>query len=344
MIAAGVNDLVTLANRQHSGTPGNFPAGAPGELRYSLCNASPGDTIILNPTAMCGATACTITLAAMLPPIEQNQTIDGGTCGNIAIDGASKYRVFFVDQGAVTLANLTIQNAFAHGGSGSGTIRLARAGWRRCRSGGGLFVNSSQANVTVSNDWFSTVGVQGGDGGTPSGQGIAMGASGGGGLITAAVLVGLIRIYSPTIQRRRRRRRPRAGGNGFASGSHVGGGAGGLGGGGGAGSAFMPGGLGGAGYGINSAGSSGGTNGPNIYGSQGGNGGFGGGGGSDSFLYLNDGFRGGNGGLLAAAREALTAAATAVPAKGRRRRKWGLQRIIRRPTCNNFRRCGWRRS
>ena len=301
VIAAGVNDLVTLATDSTPGTtPGICPAGAPGELRYSLCNASPGDTIIFNPTAMCGASACTITLAAMLPPIEQNQTIDGGTLGNIAIDGASKYRVFFVDQGAVTLANLTIQNAFAHGGSGGGNPYASLAGGGGGAGlGAGLFVNSSQANVSVSNDWFSTVGVQGGDGGTPSGQGFAIGASGGGGLNYGGGIGGTDPGNTPQLFSGGGGGGVLGpGGNGFASGSHVGGGAGGLGGGGGAGSAFMPGGLGGAAYGINSAGSNGGTNGPNTYGSQGGNGGFGGGGGSDSFLYLNDGFRGGNGGLF----------------------------------------------
>ena len=129
-------------------TPGTTPGICPAVRRRASLLAlqrESGDTIIFNPTAICGASACTITLAAMLPPIEQNQTIDGGTLGNIAIDGASKYRVFFVDQGAVTLANLTIQNAFAHGGNGGGNPYASLAGGGGGAGlGAGLFATAAR--------------------------------------------------------------------------------------------------------------------------------------------------------------------------------------------------------
>ncbi len=56
--------------------------------------------------------------AQLLPPIVQDQTIDGGSFGRVIIDGASTYRAFWADSGTVTIANLQIQNAKALGGSG----------------------------------------------------------------------------------------------------------------------------------------------------------------------------------------------------------------------------------
>lgn len=130
----------------------------------------------------CSAPPCTITLAAPLPPIFElssntgatapsafSLTIDGGTAGNIVIDGNNAYRVFWVDNVAVTLRNLVIQNALAQGGSGS-ILGGGGAGF-----GAGLFVNQSSANVTVQNTTFTNLSVKGGFG---SGAG---GYSGGGG-------------------------------------------------------------------------------------------------------------------------------------------------------------------
>ena len=85
-----------------------------GSLRAALLASASGDTI----TFACGA-PCTITLAAALPPITHNLTIDGGTLGNVVIDGASQFPGFFVDTGTVTLAHLQIRNAVAQGGAGN---------------------------------------------------------------------------------------------------------------------------------------------------------------------------------------------------------------------------------
>jgi hypothetical protein len=104
------NDVVTLATDANPGaTPGTCPAGNSGDLRYELCYAIPGDAVIFDTTAMCGgAPPCTIVLSAPLPPIIQSETIDGGSFGSVTIDGAGKYRAFFVDSGTVSIANLQI--------------------------------------------------------------------------------------------------------------------------------------------------------------------------------------------------------------------------------------------
>jgi hypothetical protein len=119
--------LVTDAqSTDSSGNPGLGP-GAPGDLRYGIQQAiaNGGTQIIQFSTSICNnSEPCKITLSNPLPPIENNGglnlTIDGGTFGWVIIDGASSYRVFFVDAGTVTLRNLQIQNALAQGGAGGG--------------------------------------------------------------------------------------------------------------------------------------------------------------------------------------------------------------------------------
>ena len=170
-------DIVTSSGDTTLGTiPGMCPAGATGELRAVMCAAKSGDTIVFNTQAMCGSTSpCVITLAAPLPPIAQNLTIDGAG-GSLAIDGASKYRVFFADTGTIAIQNLTIQNATAQGGNG-GPGRAAGGGGPGL--GAGLFVNQGTAIVSVTNVAFANVQAIGGSGGTPNS---AHGCGGGGGL------------------------------------------------------------------------------------------------------------------------------------------------------------------
>ena len=271
---------VTLAtdtqSTDSSGNPGLGP-GAPGDLRYGIQQAiaDGGTQIIQFSTSICNASVpCKITLSNPLPPIENNGglnlTIDGGTFGWVIIDGASSYRVFFVDAGTVTLRNLQIQNALAQGGAGG-----VYGGGGGLGAGAGLFVNQSMAVVFVQNSYFLNCAAQGGNGGGDGGEldvysggGGGMGFSGGSG---AHDTVG-------------------AGGGGgvLSAGGGAGGGVGGNGGGGGA-SIFG----GGAGYGTNSAGGS--WNGSSVNGN---NGGFGGGGGGTDYCYNggSGGFGGGGGG------------------------------------------------
>src|SRR5207248_3224175 len=104
---------VTLNTDSNSGGAAGTGAGVLGDLRNAMNTSAPGDTIIFN----CGS-PCFITLTGPLPPITHDLTINGGSLGNVIIDGADLYRVFFVDTGSVTLSNLQIQNARAIGGNG----------------------------------------------------------------------------------------------------------------------------------------------------------------------------------------------------------------------------------
>jgi hypothetical protein len=272
----GATFTVTVFTDSSSGGLAGTGAGAAGELRTQILAANlAGGTNAIAFT--CSSTPCTITLTGPLPPITSNVTIDGGTLGNIVIDGAGLYRVFFVDTGTVALSNLTIQNGSAQagtGGSGDG------GGGGGAGLGGGLFVNQASAAVTLTNVRFVNCSAVGGSGGNfvshayagggggglafPGGLSSGGGAGPGGGGVQGQ---GTDPINSPS------------------------GGVGGTGGGGGGGDEGGGGspGTGGAAYATNSAGSS-------STGINGGEGGFGGGGGGGAFGSGGAGGFGGGGG------------------------------------------------
>jgi hypothetical protein len=260
--------------------PGDGP-GQSGDLRNAILNAPAGSTIQFS----CGG-PCVITLNGPLPPITEDLTIDGGTPGNVVIDGNGKYRVFFVDTGTVELENLLIRNALAKGGNGG-------VGDNTCGGGGagfgaGLFINgiTAAATVTVSNVYFQGDHATGGNGCTPvdaanagNAGGGGLGGNGGNGSITVGTQDftdgGGGGVLGP-------------GANGPTN--TLNGAAGGEGGGGGGDYNGNPGyavGPGGVGYATNSAG----QNGVGV----GGNGGFGGGGGAGVNNGGNGGFGGGGG-------------------------------------------------
>jgi uncharacterized protein (TIGR03437 family) len=254
--------------------------GVAGDLRNALSSSGPGDMIVFN----CGS-PCTIVLNGPLPAITHSLTIDGGSLGNVIIDGAGHYRVFFVDIGTVAILHLQIQNATAQGGRGGSP----GGGGGGLGAGAGLFVNQPGAVVTVTNCSFVNNNAVGGAGnsGTVGGGGGGLGfnggswagsvpgsGGGGGGLLTT--------------------------GNSGSSGSSAGGGNGGTGGGGGGGGAFAngAGGASGVTFTTNAAATAGAA-GNNTNGGDGGNGGFGGGGGGagDSTAANGRGGIGGNGGF-----------------------------------------------
>ena len=167
-------------------------SGSSGDLRYVLFQAmANGGANTITFPGCTTALPCTIVLGAPLPPIFETSnistfslTIDGGTAGAVILDGNSggtnttigaltTNRVFFVDNVAVTLKNLVIQNATAQGGNGSGGGGGGGAGF-----GAGLFVNQATADVVLQNTTFTNCSVNGGSGG-PGGDG---GFGGGGGL------------------------------------------------------------------------------------------------------------------------------------------------------------------
>ncbi|MFT3830525.1 MAG: Ig-like domain-containing protein [Opitutaceae bacterium] len=263
--ASGQTWIVTV-NTDDPATP------VAGSLRYAMEQAAARDSIRF---ALPHGSE-TITLAAALPPIMRDLTIDGGTLGDVVIDGADAYRVFFVDTGTVALSNLWIQNALAQGGAG-GTGDGGGGGGAGL--GAGLFVNQATAVVTVTNVNFISMRAIGGAGGSfrstaPAGGGgggmayrggsttINGGGCGGGGMLAQGGDVS-------------------SGSNGGAGGAGGGGGGGRL----GAGTA----GAGGIAYAGNDAGSAGAT-------TNGGAGGFGGGGGGAPLGTGGAGGFGGGGG------------------------------------------------
>lgn len=257
-LANAANFPVTVFTDSSSGGAAGTGVGAAGDLRAQIlaANASAGaDTI----TFVCGAPPCTIALTGPLPPIIESMSIDGSTMGNIVVDGASSFRVFFVDTGTVALQNLVIQNGRAYGGAG-GTGDGGGGGGAGL--GGGLFVNQATASVALTNVQFLNNSAIGGAGGSYVSQSYAGG--GGGGLAfrggnstgnTGAPGGGGVQGTGIDVA---------AGNDGTAGGAGGGGGGGRL----AAGTA----GAGGAGYATNAGGSAANLN-------NGGPGGFGGGGG-----------------------------------------------------------------
>ena len=299
---------VTLNTDTSSGGAAGSGPGVSGDLRHAINNSIANDTILFN----CGS-PCVITLGGPLPPISHNLTVDGGSLGNVILDGAGSFRVFFVDTGSVAIRNLQIQNARAQGGHGGSP----GGGGGGLGAGAGLFVNQAGAAVTVTNCSFvNTVAVGGaGNSGTSGGGGGGLNFAGGGwsGVVPSSTA------------------NAGGGGGGFlsagnasGSGNSAAGGTGGNGGGGGGGGAFAAGagGSAGAAFTLNAAAGPGatgnGTNGgnggaggfggggggagdcsttvPTAVGGAGGIGGFGGGGGGGGICYFVSGQLGGNGG------------------------------------------------
>jgi hypothetical protein len=267
---------VTVFTDSVSGDLAGTGVGAAGDLRAQIlaANAAGGSNAI---AFSCVSAPCTITLGGPLPAITSNLTIDGGVYGDIIIDGASSYRVFFVDTGTVAISNLVIQNGKAIGGAG-GTGDGGGGGGAGL--GGGLFVNQAAAAVTLTNVKFLNCSAAGGKGGNFVNTNYAGG--GGGGLA--------FRGGNST------NNTGGAGGGGvLAQGADASigrdGGAGGAGGGGGGGF-FAPStvsGAGGSAYATNTAGSTG-------SGGAAGAGGFGGGGGGSALGTPGAGGFGGGGG------------------------------------------------
>jgi outer membrane autotransporter protein len=147
-----------------------------GSLRYAItqANANPGSTIDFA-SSLAGQT---ISLSSSLPSIEANVTINGAAAPGLTISGGNTYRVFFVDQGTVTLEHLNIVNGFAQGGSGGAGYAGGGGG---LGAGGALFVNQG-ANVALQGVSFENNHVVGGTGGTGVVGNGALSGGGGGGL------------------------------------------------------------------------------------------------------------------------------------------------------------------
>ena len=166
---------------------GGYGPGVSGDLRYGLYQAmATGGNYTIN--FACSAPTCTISLNAPLPPIFEatantgatsvasfNLTIDGGAPGNVDIYGGGTFRIFWVDNVAVTLKNLYLSSGKASGGNGG--IGYAGGGGG-AGFGGCLFVNKSTAVVNIVGTNFQSCAVQGGQGAASRGSNYGSGAGG----------------------------------------------------------------------------------------------------------------------------------------------------------------------
>jgi len=119
-----------------------------------------------------------VTLSTFLPPI--GTATSGGLAidlGGNTISGNNATRVFFANQGDLSIANGTISDGLAQGGGGGAGNDGGGGGGMG--AGGALYVRSG-ANVTVDGVSFANNHAMGGDGGGTTGNG--NGGGGGGGL------------------------------------------------------------------------------------------------------------------------------------------------------------------
>jgi hypothetical protein len=181
-------------------TGGGFGPGVSGDLRYGLFQAmANGGANTISFPGCTVAAPCTIVLGALLPPIFETSnissfslTIDGGAQGAVIVDGNSlgtnttsgaltTNRVFFVDNVAVTLKNLVIQNATAQGGAGESGYFNGGGGGAGFGAGGGGGGGLAFAGGTTYGAYpaGSSGGGVSGSGASPSGG--SVGGQGGGG-------------------------------------------------------------------------------------------------------------------------------------------------------------------
>jgi len=152
--------------------PTSNASASPYTLRGAMLLAKDGDTINIT-------TAGTITLTNPLPAITQSITIQGSGVTAI-IDGASKYQIFSVAMGTLTLENLQINNGLSKGGDGGpgGGGGAGGGGGGGAGGGGGLHVHCAAAAVIAGNVSFGGNKAEGGKGGN---VGAVHGGGGGGG-------------------------------------------------------------------------------------------------------------------------------------------------------------------
>ncbi|MFA9476887.1 autotransporter domain-containing protein [Phycisphaerales bacterium AB-hyl4] len=152
-------------------------AGA-GSFRDAIAqaNASGSASTIQFDASLAGQT---LALDSALPLIASDLVVEGGA--GLTISGQGQHRIFFVDQGNVTIHNLNLVDGLAQGGRG-GDGANSGAGGGGMGAGGALFVNE-HAHVTLSNVTLTDNHARGGDGGNAFGGGGApQGGGGGGGL------------------------------------------------------------------------------------------------------------------------------------------------------------------
>ncbi|MGD0075104.1 MAG: CSLREA domain-containing protein, partial [Candidatus Binataceae bacterium] len=105
----------------------------------------------------------TITLVAELPSIQNTLTIDGGTYGNVTIDGTGAYQILLAySTSTLTLENLTLQNGSNTTGVGGavsngGTLTIYDCGFiSNSAVFGGAISNQFNGTVTIGGSYFAS--------------------------------------------------------------------------------------------------------------------------------------------------------------------------------------------
>jgi outer membrane autotransporter protein len=144
-------------------------------------NASPGnDVITLTGNINLNALTAAADGQKFLPPIGNTNGGSGGLAidlGGNTISGNGTTRVFFANQGDLTISNGTIADGLAQGGNGG--YGDDGAGGGGMGAGGALYVRSG-ANVTVDGVSFADNQAKGGNSGAPGPADLISGGGGGG--------------------------------------------------------------------------------------------------------------------------------------------------------------------
>ncbi len=161
-----------------------------GSLRQALldANANPGADII-DATGVTGT--ITVNPANYFLLITDDVSINGPGQANLTISGGNASRIFWIQNGTITIQNLTLANGFARGGNGGGGGMGA---------GGAIFMHegkqgtnhrdvaSGNLNLTLVNVTLRNNSAQGGNGGLGNSGGGGMGGNGGLGISGGGVL------------------------------------------------------------------------------------------------------------------------------------------------------------
>ena len=167
--------LISSAQAANFSVTNTANAGAD-TLRQAIIDANASGT---NDTITISLPADSIiTLASNLPAIDKSGLtldIDANSVSGLIINGASAYRVFFVQAGTVSISNMTIANGLAQGGSGGSGNGGGGGG---LGAGGALFINGG--DVTLNDVLFSSNSAIGGTGGIGLSSDLRGGGGGGG--------------------------------------------------------------------------------------------------------------------------------------------------------------------
>ena len=146
---------------------GSATAGSPHQINFSVPNGS------------------TITVVSPFLVITNHVSINGLGVTNLTISGGGTSRIFWIQNGTITIQNLTLANGYAKGGDGSGGGMGAGGAifMHEGKEGGTGSINLKLVNVNLTNN--SALGGNGGS--LPNGGGGGMGGNalgfGGGGVL-----------------------------------------------------------------------------------------------------------------------------------------------------------------